>query len=529
MAVSESRQLAASRLAYVDFDSYFKEAHDEGRELTLGEAVQLLRINGKLVDPKTGDVDGNIKNYVNADGTFKNGFEDIANWKIVASCDCNSKSGYVGMIFDTGSDHILANRGSESMSSISNWIRDWYKADIGLVKSTQTDQEAALESFMEDNHALLDKKPWVSTGHSLGGALADHAAVYSAEAKTKFKNYSGTMNFDGPGHSKNYIKKHEDAINVVSDKMIHYKASIVGNMLYDFSDASLNIATTANDSNNLSFNGILDKFLENIGGEHSIDTWKCDGNGNLIVGSQMPQEMFLESTITVITQLADMLPEDVANHYMQTVYYVGGLIIGGFIDKTVDSEEMKAFALEALLHIVKNPVGFTIEVAGTLVVAVGILAVNLISTALDVILDTLSSWVAELCNKVGEAVSYLKDKVSELFDFVNDFIGELKQRFRDKFNRGVSYVRNNSYFKADTAKLREYAARLDHVNNRLRNLDSGMRSLYWQVGFLDLWDILCSNALTSQSYSIGRAKNYLYNTADRLENVENKAKNYVGG
>ena len=67
MAVSESRQLAASRLAYVDFDSYFKEAHDEGRELTLGEAVQLLRINGKLVDPKTGDVDGNIKNYVNAD------------------------------------------------------------------------------------------------------------------------------------------------------------------------------------------------------------------------------------------------------------------------------------------------------------------------------------------------------------------------------------------------------------------------------------------------------------------------------
>ncbi len=116
-----------------------------------------------------------------------------------------------------------------------------------------------------------------------------------------------------------------------------------------------------------------------------------------------------------------------------------------------------------------------------------------------------------------------------MFESVKIFINSIKTKWREKTNKGIAYVQGNPYFKADTDKLREYSARLERVNNRLSKLDSNMRSLYWQVGLLDLWDILLANMITSKSYAINQAKKYLYNTADRFENAENKAKNYIGG
>ena len=116
-----------------------------------------------------------------------------------------------------------------------------------------------------------------------------------------------------------------------------------------------------------------------------------------------------------------------------------------------------------------------------------------------------------------------------MFDAICDVVNNIGNWFNEKFNKGVGYSKENPYFKADTAKLRDYAYRLESLNRRIQALDRGMNDLYWQVGLLDILDILQADLLTHYSWSLNQAKKYLYNTADRLETAEHNAQNYLGG
>jgi|GEM_PF-2845694 len=94
---------------------------------------------------------------------------------------------------------------------------------------------------------------------------------------------------------------------------------------------------------------------------------------------------------------------------------------------------------------------------------------------------------------------------------------------------GIQYVDKNPYFKVDTSKLREYATRINNINVRLGRLDNDLRSLYWQVGLVDVMDIWVANLQASVSPTLTRVKRYLNNAADRFETADNKARVYMGG
>lgn len=140
------------------------------------------------------------------------------------------------------------------------------------------------------------------------------------------------------------------------------------------------------------------------------------------------------------------------------------------------------------------------------------------------VLDILSGIVhaIELLGEIGKFVSEMVKAIKETIEKIRNWI-------RNTFNRGVKYAQQNPWFRADTARLRDYAERLRRVNRRLADLDGDVRSLYWQVGLLDLWDILAANLITSWSVSLQLAQSYLSNTADRLEDAENKARQMLGG
>lgn len=130
---------------------------------------------------------------------------------------------------------------------------------------------------------------------------------------------------------------------------------------------------------------------------------------------------------------------------------------------------------------------------------------------------------------IAELAEDIKDKIVDFFEAVKSTYEKFRKWLRKTFNKGAKYASGHPFFKADTDLLYSYASRLSNVNSRLRNLDSGMRSLYWQVGFLDLWDILCANLITSESTSLNMARNYLSDTADRLSRADNKAKELLEG
>jgi hypothetical protein len=116
------------------------------------------------------------------------------------------------------------------------------------------------------------------------------------------------------------------------------------------------------------------------------------------------------------------------------------------------------------------------------------------------------------------------------FNAIKNAINAFAKWVRDWWEKkGREYAAANPYFKVDTAKLSAYATRIQNVNNRLSKLDSSLRSLYWQVGWLDLWDIFMANLLTSESPTLNQVKSYLNNAATRFDNAENKARGLMGG
>ena len=110
---------------------------------------------------------------------------------------------------------------------------------------------------------------------------------------------------------------------------------------------------------------------------------------------------------------------------------------------------------------------------------------------------------------------------------IGDWIKKAWDNFRNKAGR--DYVAKNPNFKVDTDKLRNYATRITRVNSRLGQLDADLRSLYWQVGFFDLWAIVRVNILTSESPTLRRIISYLNDTAESFDRAESKARGHMGG
>lgn len=142
-------------------------------------------------------------------------------------------------------------------------------------------------------------------------------------------------------------------------------------------------------------------------------------------------------------------------------------------------------------------------------------------------------FLADACIRIVQGLKKLTNKIKEgivtMLNSLKKAIKAISKWIRNTFNAGARYANENPYYKVDTAKLRAYATRINNVNNRLRNLDSGLRGLYWQVGLLDLWDILCANLLTGGSPTLNRVKAYLDNSAERFDAAENKAYGQIGG
>lgn len=134
---------------------------------------------------------------------------------------------------------------------------------------------------------------------------------------------------------------------------------------------------------------------------------------------------------------------------------------------------------------------------------------EILSDAMN-ILETIAAFCAVLC-----------DLVIDLGNTVVSF-------FKDMIGGGSKYALNNPYIKIDTTRMDSYAARLRRVNQRLIQLDRDMNDLYWQVGFLDLADILAANLITCESRGISKVIDYLTETADDFNRVENKVRQMFG-
>lgn len=109
---------------------------------------------------------------------------------------------------------IVAARGTDGLTA----VNDIVNGDAGLVFANgQTAQHKNMERFLDE----LQKKNYKGfyfTGHSLGGNLAMHGAIYMANTK----KVKGVVTFNAPSFNSWYIAEHIFKISKIKSKVTQY-------------------------------------------------------------------------------------------------------------------------------------------------------------------------------------------------------------------------------------------------------------------------------------------------------------------
>lgn len=144
----------------------------------------------------------------------------------------------------------------------------------------------------------------------------------------------------------------------------------------------------------------------------------------------------------------------------------------------------------------------------------------------DFLINDLPEKVRKFVDNVKKTINAITTLSVKTKEFLTDFIVELVNKvsvaFKMASNPGYRYAVTHPLIKVDPYKLRNYADRLKHVNQKLVNIDRRLDSLYAQAGFLDLLSLLQADLLMSESTVIKRVISYLEETANDFEAVDRK-------
>lgn len=229
-AHTDAEMLLATQIAYLNVDEYAGGGYSTVQEILdrierrysgMDNLAPLQRSQLETVQ--------NIRTLM-----AENNLEYCGSWRIVQHCNKNTESGFYAVTIDTGyGDAIIGFRGSETWDDAQQLILDWGKADLGLLNSYQTRQQADAEEYIREFERTLSRyyDTVSTTGHSLGGNLAEHAAITAPQS---FKDkLDRAVNWDGPGFSDEYIRLHtiNGDIKSASGRVDHYRWSFVSSLL----------------------------------------------------------------------------------------------------------------------------------------------------------------------------------------------------------------------------------------------------------------------------------------------------------
>ena len=426
-----------------------------------------------------------------------------------------------------------------------NW---GYNADSAYGSKPSEMQDNALRYFentIQKNYH--DQGQLYVTGHSQGGNNAMYVTLFSANGAL----ITNCISIDGPGFSEEVIGAAKHKWGEAYYELARRKTyAIYGEN--DYVHQQGEVQTTPPE--NTFF--VPTPGANDIGGFHDIFTHIVDGKLTAGPDNKCTQGEIGKLVDALVANLLKDLPKneryEIAVIVMKIIenlnigntdYLTVDLGLGDIVYLWIEAWPVilktalqNPGELFSLLHelgldkeIAKIAIANSLIVGALMLICpplgVGLLVIEGIIIALPIIIDVIKDiikGVAELARGIG-------DFVFNCISSIMDAIGSFAQWFRNTFNPGARYVNSNPYFKVDTAKLRSYATRINNVNNRLLRLDGDMNGLYWQVGFLDLWDILAANLLTSWSPTLLLVKSYLDSAANRFENADNKARGNMGG
>lgn len=295
MALSDKDMKMVSQIAYIDFGVDKNQISNYNLRELLYNSGEYESACAYLNDVKKSGNAADIKmaqDTVDLYNEIMDPNSKYGNWVIRDFDDRNADNGFYGCLIETGDgEAAIGFRGSEDMSDPENLIDDWIKADFGLLNSTETSQQESARNYMQ---RIADKygdqyDSFELTGHSLGGNLAEHAAITAPDAiKGKIVR---VLSIDGPGFSDEYIVAHKQDIDEVAGVLEHHQYSPVGALLNKLPGERYRTIQVIEEG----------ETLENSFNRHSTAYIKYDENGNVINGTRDP----VSAALNNISNVAD--------------------------------------------------------------------------------------------------------------------------------------------------------------------------------------------------------------------------------
>ncbi len=308
MSYSDLQMVIASQIAYMDFNS---AAVDSG-QYTVKELLEME------LESAGGDKREKINRLLNL--MEREEGKSCADWVIRDIRNDQKNSGMYACMLETGEkDALVAFRGSEDMSNPEHLQKDWIESDLGLLNSIQTPQQAEAERYIRDLYQKYGSEydHFGMTGHSLGGNLAEHAAITAPDGMRD--KIDRCLNLDGPGMSEMYLTAHANDIRKSKGIIDHYQWSAIGTLLNTVPGTNYQTvkAKTPDDEGALSIVWRHDT--------KNLDDY-FDENGNLIPGDKD----WLARHTKEISGLLD--------HFIcMSMGTIGAAILYNFMDMTMDA------------------------------------------------------------------------------------------------------------------------------------------------------------------------------------------------
>ena len=210
MAFTDAEMAILSQLAYYGSDVETQTQPARGKGL-----------HSVLTNPQIKEY---LENSLGADyKTALNGLIEKTkdrDYKIIKAEDDNKGTGFAAIaILDPNNEVTVAARGTEGFDVFtSDASRRDVAADLQLAYSVSTLQQQEIEKFMKSLE-IEGYDGYYFTGHSLGGNLANYAAItFKPIEKVK-----GVVTFNAPGFNEGFVMKCAAEINIIYNRLKNYQ------------------------------------------------------------------------------------------------------------------------------------------------------------------------------------------------------------------------------------------------------------------------------------------------------------------
>jgi|GEM_PF-675498 len=429
----------------------------------------------------------------------------------------------------------------------------WVDNGVAMNEISSLMQRMAAGYFdhvIESNGYHLTGNRIIDTGHSKGGNNAQYSTLNSRYGYLVDR----CISIDGQGFSTPAInsiiaEKGQDYYDAQTAKMISINGENdyvhdMGNVVIDPSAHTIFVATPG---------------AHDLGGYHHLEemisdfrlNWLLDENGNAVSVPQGPIGRFARE---ISQNMMTLNAEDLEDCSL-TIMYLLELVMGdSYTDSnfTFGQGDVKRASLEEMLGFIVNGIPMIIKTANNseaIEELVGNLITNAVNKALDseypesnlllvfiaIPIITIAAGLLEAgllvlsfylkkVERILDAISAVSEGVKKVAAFVceavSNFIENAKEWFNSNLNAGYAYATSEPEIIIDTAKMKNYASRLEAVNKRLVNLDNRIDRMYGKVGLADLLSLMRADYKIGKSVTITKAASYLKTTAEDFEAAE---------